>query len=268
MIRTRRTNDRPTPAPAALWIGTCGFDYPHWVNVFYPRDLPRREWFAYYARHFDTVELNVTFYRLPHRRTFEAWARQAPEGFCFALKGSRFITHVKRLRDAAGAVANFFENAQLLGGRLRCVLWQLPARFAADANRLREFLRALPGRTLHAFEFRDRSWFTDDVFAALRETNAAIAAADWPFQVLLPGMRPRRIARQAVRVPATADWAYLRRHGPGDRYGGAYTLAMLRSDAEWIRSRHPAFREVFVYFNNDPSGHAVRNALRLRRLVE
>lgn len=252
---------------SVAWIGTSGYAYRHWVGVLYPESLPSRRWLAHYAQHFNALELNITFYRLPHRRTFEAWREQVPEGFRFVLKGSRFITHVRRLRDVEEAVANFFARAALLGDRLGSVLWQFPPRFRADPGRLVAFLRTLPTSVRHAFEFRDASWFTDAVFAQLEALDVAVVAADWPYQVLLPGMEPREIPRPVVRVPHTARWAYLRRHGPGAVYGSRYPASMLRRDAAWVRAQLEAGHEVYVFYNNDVAGHAVRDALALCRLV-
>ncbi|MDR7579002.1 MAG: DUF72 domain-containing protein, partial [Armatimonadota bacterium] len=154
-----------------------------------------------------------------------------------------------------------------LGDRLRCVLWQLPPRFRADPHRLREFLSALPRTVLHAFEFRDATWFAEPVYELLGEYGAAVVCADWPFQILPPGMRPRRMDRPVVRVPQTAGWWYLRRHGPGDAYSGCYPDSSLRADARWVFDQLAAGREGYVFFNNDVAGHAVRNALSLRRLL-
>jgi len=249
------------------WIGTSGYVYPHWVGVLYPEGLPSRRWLAHYAQHFNAVELNVTFYRLPDPKIFQEWREQVPGGFRFILKGSRFITHVRRLRDVDEAVVNFFLRAEPIRERLGGVLWQLPPRFRADPARLAAFCRTLPPSVRHAFEFRDASWFTDAVFAHLQALDAAVVAADWPYQVLLPDMEPEEIPRPVVRVPHTARWAYVRRHGPGAVYGSRYPDAMIRRDAAWVRAQLRAGREVYVFYNNDVAGHAVRDALALRRLV-
>jgi uncharacterized protein YecE (DUF72 family) len=252
---------------ARAWVGTSGYTYPHWVGVLYPEGLPESRWFERYVQVFDAVELNVTFYRLPAPKTFEGWARRAPQDFAFVVKGSRYVTHVRRLREPQEPVRVLLDACRPLGDRLRCVLWQLPPRFRADPSRLREFLRVLPRTVQHAFEFRDLSWFTDAVYGLLAEHQAAVACADWPFQVLPPGMRPRRLDRPVVRVPHGAGWWYLRRHGPGDAYAGSYPDASLRADARWITGALASGHGGFVFFNNDVGGHAVRNALTLRRLL-
>lgn len=253
---------------ARAWVGTSGYNYPHWAGVLYPEDLPAERWFDRYVQVFDAVELNVTFYRLPGPRTFESWARRAPPHFAFVVKGSRYITHVRRLRDPREPVRVLLDACRPLGDRLHGVLWQLPPRFHTDPQRLRDFLRALPRSVRHAFEFRDRSWFCEPVYELLAEFDAAVVCADWPFQVLPPGMRPRGVDRPVVPVPQTAGWWYLRRHGPGDAYSGCYPDSSLRADARWAAGQLVAGREGYVFFNNDVAGHAVRNALTLRRMLE
>ncbi len=252
---------------ATAWIGTSGFTYQHWVGVLYPEGLPQRRWLSHYAQHFNAVELNVTFYRLPPRKAFQTWAQQVPEGFRFVLKGSRFITHLRRLRNVEEALARFFAHAELLGAHLSCVLWQLPGRFRADAALLEKFLKVLPPSVRHAFEFRDPSWFDESVFARLRAYDAAVVAADWPAQVLLPGMAPYRSDRPVVPVPHTASWSYLRRHGPGAPYHGSYAEAHIRADAAWVKRALQEGRDVYVFYNNDVAGYAVHNALALARAV-
>lgn len=277
------------------YVGTSGYNYPHWRGVFYPEGLAQKRWFEYYAARFGAVELNVTFYGTPKRETFERWAEHTPDGFRFVLKGSRFITHVKRLTEPGATVPRFFERCEPLGEKLGAVLWQLPPRFAADAERLARFCDELvadkrAARVRHAFEFRDASWFDDTVYAALAGAGAAVVLADWPFQVLAPGMGVRRLGgeRPVARVPPAAGWVYLRRHGPGVRYGSGYTPGMLATDARWIRRwldegmdtyaffKKEAFDEddhelhgsdVFAFFNNDARGYAVRDAARLAGLV-
>lgn len=273
---------------ARAWIGTSGYSYPHWVGSFYPDHLPQREWFAHYASRLNAVELNVTFYGLPKRDAFEHWAAAAPVDFRFVVKGSRYVSHVKRLADVGDAVDRLLERASPLGTRLGAVLWQLPDRFKARPERLREFLGAAAasphGRgVLHAFEFRDRSWFTDPVYEALADANAAIVLADWPFQVLAPGMGPRRLERPIIHVPLTADWVYVRRHGPGDPYGSGYTRAMIATDAKWMsrwleggRDAYGFFKkeafvgmphDAYAFYNNDAWAFGARDAELLARLV-
>jgi uncharacterized protein YecE (DUF72 family) len=231
--------------------GTSGYVYDHWRSVFYPPDVPKRAWFAFYTQHFDTVELNNTFYSLPASTTFDAWRQRAPAGFCYALKFSRYGTHLKRLRDAHASIGTFLSPARRLRDMLGPILVQLPPHWHADAARLRAFLRSTPRRQRWALEFRDRSWLCDEVYAVLRQHNAALCVHD------LIEKHPR------VR---TADWVYLRFHGRD--YGGSYTRQRLAAEATRIRAWLAEGVDVFAYFNNDREGHAVRNAAQLRGYVE
>ncbi|HEY8477176.1 MAG TPA: DUF72 domain-containing protein [Chloroflexota bacterium] len=234
-----------------LRIGTSGWNYPHWRERFYPPGLKPSEWLGFYARRFDTVEINYSFYRLPTREAFASWGRVVPEGFVFAVKGSRFITHVKRLRDPAPAVTRFFERAAALGAKLGPALWQLPPQFQRDPARLAAFLQALPEAQRHAFEFRHASWFVDEVYALLRARGAALCIAD----------------RDGHHTPLvhTASWTYVRFHS--GLAGGSYTEAQLQGWAERLRQWSEAGVQVYAYFNNDWEGYAPANAARLRELV-
>ncbi|MBE3599795.1 MAG: DUF72 domain-containing protein [Limnochordaceae bacterium] len=244
--------------PGRLWLGTSGFNYPHWRGRFYPADLPPSRWLAFYARHFAAVELNVTFYRLPTAEAFSRWAESVPESFRFVLKGSLFITHIKHLSGCEDPLGQLLERASRLGGRLEAIVWQLPPRFSVNVGRLEAFLELLrrhplAGRVRHAFEFRDESWFEALVMQLLAQHNAAVVMADWPF-------RDRK-------VEPTANWVYIRRHGPGAPYADSYPERMLAADARAIREWLQAGRDVFCFFNNDVGGHAAYDALRLRELV-
>lgn len=235
-------------------VGCSGFSYGHWKGSFYPDDVPKSKWFEYYARNFRTVELNVTFYRLPPKDTFERWAERAKEGFVFSLKGSRFITHVKRLSEPGEPVERFFSSASALGGRLSAVLWQFPPGFGCDIGRLSLFLRELKGHGVRsAFEFRDASWINEDVEGLLRENGYSFCMADWP-----PFLN---------ELPLTSDFVYIRRHGRGGRCDSCYTEEELMNDAERIGKYAGLRKDVFVYFNNDAHGYAPRNALRLLEIL-
>jgi uncharacterized protein YecE (DUF72 family) len=240
------------------FIGTSGYVYRHWRGPFYPRQLPPHQWFQFYAEHFVTVELNNSFYRLPTTANFTAWRTAAPLGFRFAVKASRFITHMKKLKDPAAPLRLFLGRARALDGALGPVLFQLPRLFRADFARLDGFLAVLTRQRLVrglrvALEVRHPSWLDATVFRRLEDAGVALCFTDW----------------QEVPVvgPITADFVYVRRHGSGQRYGGSYPDSSLAQDARavcgWLRDG----RDVYVYFNNDRDGHAVRNALRLRQLV-
>jgi uncharacterized protein YecE (DUF72 family) len=222
--------------------------YPHWRDCFYPRGLPSREWFQYYAERYDTVEINNTFYHLPEARTFDAWREQAPEGFCFALKFSRYGSHLKHLRDAHESIGRFFERALRLERHLGPVLLQLPPRWHIDADRLAAFLGASPAEARWAVEFRDPSWLCETVYEVLRAHNAALCIHD------MIEDHPREV---------TANWLYLRFHGQG--YRGCYSPQRLTAEARRIREYLRRRLDVFAYFNNDLGGHAVSNAADLRR---
>jgi len=233
-------------------IGCSGWSYQHWKGRFYPGRAPESGWLGLYAETFDTVEVNATFYRLPLRSTVAGWAAHTPRTFLFAVKASRYLTHVKRLRDLPAGLARLEERIAPLreADKLGPVLWQLPASFRRDDVRLAETLARLPdGR--HAFEFRHPSWFDDDVYALLREHRAALVVAD------------RNGLPEAPWVD-TAGWWYVRlHHGRAGRRGN-YSPAELERWAERLRGRSG---DAYVYFNNDWEGFAPQNAATLRSLV-
>jgi uncharacterized protein YecE (DUF72 family) len=236
--------------PGEVRIGTSGYQYDHWKGLFYPPTLPKRDWFGYYAREFDTVEINNTFYRLPDARTFEAWAAEAPVGFLHALKFSRYGTHVKRLREPEEPIRRFLERAETLGALLGPILVQLPPHWRVNPARLAGFLEAAPRKQRWAVEFRDPSWLTKEILALLETHNAALCIHD-----MIPD-HPRRI---------TADWVYLRFHG--QHYGGTYSHQYLSAQARRMAGYRAQGLDVFAYFNNDVGAHAVRNAADLRRYL-
>lgn len=234
-------------------IGTSGWHYKHWVGDFYPQRYPPDKMFSWYAREFHTVEINNSFYRLPEEKTFQRWKGLAPRGFIFALKASRFITHIKRLKDAQDSLDLFFSRAKPLGAALGPVLFQLPPRWKVNVERLRDFLSILPKGRKFSLEFRDESWYTPEVFAQLRRSNVALCIHDW--------------REMPWRKQLTADFTYIRFHGSGTRYGGNYPDGYLHEWAERIRNWKGKLSEVFVYFNNDIGGHAIRNACSLREML-
>ncbi len=232
-----------------LRIGTSGYQYDHWRGILYPTEIPKRRWFEIYAAHFDTVEVNNTFYRLPETHTFEAWRDQAPPNFCYALKFSRFGTHIKRLKDPEEPIARFTTRASRLGHFLGPILVQLPPNMRPEPERLERFLKAAPRRYRWAVEFRHGDWLREETYALLRRHRAALCIHD-------------KIADHP-RVETT-DWIYLRYHwGEQD---GSYSADQLAREAEWIRGWRDRGLDVYAYFNNDLNGHAVHNATELRRL--
>ncbi len=239
---------------ANVKVGCSGFMYDHWRGTFYPEDLPKRSWFRFYTEVFDTVELNVTFYRLPKKASFSRWHDESPQGYTFSIKGSRFITHIKRLKDPEGPLRRFFESALGLGEKLSVVLWQFPPRFGMDYGRLEGFLRALKGyRMRHAFEFRHPDWITTGVTELLRRYGHSFCMADWPEFI--------------DDLPVTAEYVYIRRHGRGGGYDTCYTMRELERDAERIRGYLDSGLDVYIYFNNDAFGYAPRNAGELKELL-
>jgi uncharacterized protein YecE (DUF72 family) len=251
----RQVQGRRLSALRPAHIGCSGWNYPHWRERVYPRGLPARAWLEYHARLFDTVEVNTTFYRLAKPEVVARWVAGTPAHFVFAVKASRYMTHMKRLTDLEPGLERFYAAiAPLVSSpKLGPVLWQLPPNFPRDEERLANALAILPpGR--HAFEFRHRSWFTPDVLELLRAYGAALVYADHP-----------EYPRQPLEL--TADWAFIRFHYGRRGRRGNYSESELR---EWsqrltdVRER----TEVFAYFNNDWEGFAVANARRLRELLD
>jgi uncharacterized protein YecE (DUF72 family) len=236
------------PHSGTIRVGTSGYQYPHWRGCFYPQDLPQKDWFEFYASRFDTVEINNTFYQLPSARIFDEWFRRAPAQFCYAVKLNRYITHLKRLKNTRAPLGKFVRRAKRLGDHLGPILVQLPPHWGANQERLGAFFKAASPDHRWCVEFRDRSWLTPSIYELLRQHDAALCLhdmiADHP-QVL------------------TATWTYLRFHG--DRYHGTYSPQKLSAVARWIRDCAAGGRDVYVYFNNDAEGYAVRNAADLRR---
>jgi uncharacterized protein YecE (DUF72 family) len=237
-----------------LRVGTSGYQYDHWRGVFYPNHTPTREWLDFYAQRFCTVEINNTFYHLPSARAFDAWHDQAPRGFRFALKYSRYGSHLKHLKDPHQHVDRFVERAERLGTYLGPILVQLPPRWRVDVERLETFLSALPRGRLWAIEVRDDTWLCDSVYEALRRHRVALCLHD-----LLPD-HPDEL---------TAGWTYLRFHGPPSnrKYAGSYPHQALTAAARRIDDWLSAVHDVYAYFNNDEQGHAVENARDLLRFV-
>jgi uncharacterized protein YecE (DUF72 family) len=233
-------------------IGTSGWVYNHWRGLFYPDDLRQADWFKHYARVFDTVEINNSFYRLPSAAAFAAWREQAPPGYLYAVKASRFLTHMKKLRDPEEPLKRFFERVQHLGSTLGPILYQLPPRWQVNLPRLEAFLAALPPGYRHVVEFRDPSWLIDEVFRLMEQYGVAHCIHD---------MRPLSIPPRVTAAPV-----YIRLHGD-PAHGGDYQIAALETWAGRITAWHSQGLEVLVYFNNDIGGYALEDAQTLRRLL-
>ena len=234
--------------PGRARVGCSGWDYPGWRGVVYPAELARRTWFAWYGDHFDTVELNSTFYRLPPVRTVQQWAAAAPAGFCYSMKLGQFGSHRKKLADPGGWLPNHVERLDALGPAAGPTLVQLPPHWKRNVGRLDEFLDAAPERYRWAVELRDPTWLDDEVYATLARQGAALCLhdllADHPWV-------------------QTTDWTYLRFHGPQaltQPYRGAYTGRRLWRVAERLEPLLAGGGDVYAYFNNDQQGCAVRDA--------
>jgi uncharacterized protein YecE (DUF72 family) len=227
-------------------VGTSGWQYRDWRGRFYPEQLAQRYWLEHYASRFSSVESNNAFYRLPDPATFEAWAQRTPDDFVMAVKASRFLTHVKRLREPAEPVRRFLDHAGHLGAKLGPVLLQLPPTLKADAGLLREAIGQFPAGIRVAVEPRHPTWFSDEVAAVLRERDVALCLADR--------------ARRRTPVWRTAGWTYLRFHEGTASPRPCYGRQALASWAEDLAGTWGPEADVYVYFNNDQGGCAVRDA--------
>lgn len=234
-------------------IGTSGWHYDHWVGPFYPRELKKDGFLAHYARHLGTVEINNTFYQLPVPETVSGWRQAVPRDFVFAVKASRYITHLKKLNDPARTTARFFAIIRSLGRSLGPILFQLPPHWGANRDRLSGFLAALPVGLRYAFEFRDGSWFKPEIYDCLASRNAAFCFY--------------QLAGRESPAPLTAEFVYVRLHGPGEPYRGSYGQRMLSALAHRILDWGRGGREVYCYFDNDERGYAAANALELQRII-
>ncbi len=241
------------PVAADLLIGCSGFDYADWRGAFYPRSVAAGDRLAFYARHFRTLELNVTFYRMPAADAFRKWAAAVPDDFVFAVKASRYLTHIRRLREPREPVEFLMERASLLGRHLGPILLQLPPTMKIDLERMDETLQAF-GRTPVAVEVRDESWFTPEFEKLLRDRSAALCLAD----------------RRGPLTPIwkTTDWTYVRFHEGRSHTPPCYGEASLQHWAERLRACFDSSPRGYVYFNNDARACAVRDARRLAKLLD
>lgn len=235
-------------------IGTSGYHYKHWVGPFYPPRTSAARMLDFYVQHFDTLELNNSFYRLPTIQAFECWGDSTPSDFVFAVKASRFITHNKKLKDPENALENLLPRAQHLGKKLGPILFQLPPKWKVNVERLQELLEILPREHRYAFEFRELSWLKPEVNRILKKFNAAFCIYE--------------LAGYHTPLESTADFSYVRLHGPAaGKYQGSYSDERLGDWARWIQEQSKRLKAIYVYFDNDQAGYAAKNALRLREMV-
>lgn len=242
-----------TAGQASIRIGCSGWVYKHWRGIFYPEGLPQARWFERYAEEFDTVEINNSFYHLPKAQTFEKWQKQAPPGFCYAVKANRFLTQAKKLKDCEEPLERMMTAVRHLGDRLGPLLYQLPPRMSLNLERLEDFLKILPAGVTSVFEFRDSSWYVAETYALLERYGASFCVHD------MQGSRTERIA--------VGPAAYVRFHGGEGKYWGRYSDEALLSWTDWLVSRAKEGRRCWCYFNNDIEGHAIEDARTLKSMV-
>jgi uncharacterized protein YecE (DUF72 family) len=238
-----------------IFIGTSGWSYRSWRGPFFPEALPARLHLAFYAERFATAELNGVFYRTPTEAAVRGWAEQTPDDFVFAWKASKFITHWKRLKETSvNSIALLESRLRLLGRKAGPILFQLPPNFEKDRERLRDFLKLLPARRRYAFEFRHPSWYEDDILDLLRDNDIALCVSD----------------HSDAPAPwvATADFVYVRGHGPGGRYRGRYRPETLERWRRWLMAMRRAGRTAYVYFDNDQKSAAPKDAARLQEMLQ
>lgn len=237
-----------------IHIGTSGWNYKHWKEVFYPNDLKPEKWLEFYADKLCDVELNNTFYQLPSIRAFRQWREAVPADFNFAVKGSRYITHMKKLKDPKQSTQKLFERVETLQDKLGPILFQLPPGWNADSKRLINFLDTLPGELEFSFEFRDHSWWNNEIYNILLEHGVAFCIYD-----LAGTLSPKKTTSPRM--------IYIRLHGPGDAYEGRYSKQELASWAGAINSWAETERDVYIFFDNDQNGYAPLNAIELRDML-
>ena len=242
-----------TAVVSPIHVGCSGWVYKHWRGILYPEGLPQTRWFQRYAEEFDTVEINASFYRVPKPETFDGWRNKAPQGFRYAVKVNRFITHLKKLVDVEGTLNDFVALARRLGPTLGPLLYQLPPSLKLDLERLETFLKAVPKDLSNVFEFRNKSWYVPELYALLDKYGASFCIHD------MPGSQCERIAVGPI--------AYVRFHGGEGKYWGRYSDQGLLSWTDWIVDQARAGRSVWCYFNNDIHGHAIHDAQTLKSMV-
>jgi uncharacterized protein YecE (DUF72 family) len=234
-------------------IGTSGWHYKHWNGTFYPETVKAVERFDYYTKIFKTVEINNSFYRLPAKNVFTGWKEAAPKGFVYAVKASRFITHMKKLKIDADGISKFFSNVSYLNEKLGPILFQLPPNWKVNTGRLEQFLKELPPKHIYTIEFRNDTWYKEEVYKILEKYNVAFCIYE--------------LAGHISPLITTAGFVYIRLHGPGAKYQGSYADDVLSNWADKIRAWTGKGKDVFVYFDNDQKGYAAFNAKTLQEIV-
>jgi uncharacterized protein YecE (DUF72 family) len=242
-------------ASTGIFIGTSGWHYKHWIGTFYPTGTSAKQQFDHYTRFFDTVEINNSFYKLPPREVFEGWYKNSPRKFFFVIKANRFITHNLKLLRPAEPISRLFNSILALKEKLGPILFQLPPKWKVNVERLREFLKALPVTHRYVFEFRNETWYNEDVYKLLREYNCAFCIYE--------------LGGHTSPIKVTADFVYVRLHGPlENKYQGSYSNPALRKWARQCLEWQSRKMKVYVYFDNDHNGYAAFNAVTLKALVK
>jgi uncharacterized protein YecE (DUF72 family) len=236
-----------------IHVGCSGWVYKHWRGILYPEGLPQSRWFQRYAEEFDTVEINASFYRVPRAETFDGWRNKAPDGFHYAVKVNRFITHLKKLVGVEETLNEFVALARRLGPTLGPLLYQLPPSLKLDLERLESFLEIVPKDLSNVFEFRDKSWYVPELYALLDRFGASFCVHD------MSGSQCERIAVGPI--------AYVRFHGGEGKYWGRYSDEGLLEWTDWVIDQSRQGRTVWCYFNNDIHGHAIHDAQTLKSMV-
>ncbi len=239
--------------PKTIHIGTSGWNYDHWQGPFYPDDLEQDKWLDYYCQHFNCVEINNSFYQLPDKKTLQHWQETVPDGFQFSMKASRYTTHMKKLKDPQDSTQKFFDRARELKS-LPVILFQLPPRWNRNIERLKNFIQALPDKYRYTFEFRDQSWWHDEVYELLEKNDISFCLYE--------------LAGESTPEILTSDLVYIRLHGPQDAYQGDYHKNTLKKWRNRFLEWQENDKEIYCFFDNDDSGFAARNALELKELID
>lgn len=237
-----------------ILIGTSGWSYHHWRDNFYPKDLPNERWLEHYSKHLQTVEINHSFYQLPEKKTLQSWYDTVPDNFIFTVKASRYITHMKKLKDPEQSIATFLGHIVVLKDKLGPVLFQLPPHLHFNEQRLSAFLNMLSGEFRYAFEFRDLSWHNAQTYDLLSRHKAAFCIYE-----LNGYLSPKKII---------SDFVYIRLHGPDGRYQGDYDTTTLSGWAGAVSAWSAQGHDIYCYFDNDQAGYAARNALSLQSMLQ
>jgi uncharacterized protein YecE (DUF72 family) len=235
-------------------IGTSGWHYDHWKGTFYPQDMRAEDFLSYYCQQFNTVEINNSFYQLPDAETLAEWRDTVPKGFIFSVKASRYITHMKKLKDPQEPVETFMERIKVLEAKLGPILFQLPPNWNINPERLNAFLDQLPAGYQYTFEFRDPSWFEQSIYEALEKHNAAFCMY--------------HLSHRISPKPVTSDFIYIRLHGPDDAYQGKYDPQELSGWAGALSTWQRQSKEIYCYFDNDEKGYAPQDAKKLKGMLE